>query len=111
MKADAATLQRFEQMLGDTIRSAALEHAPLIRKVTGVGPEYDLSLVIYGSFFGHTLEMMARALGREKVLEVVERVLGQVEAIHETVREAATVGVTLDPYAVTAALEPGEPPS
>lgn len=98
-------------MLGDTIRSAALEHGPLIRKVTGVGPEYDLSLIIYSSFFGHTLEVMARALGREKVLEVVERVFGLVEAINKTVREASALGVTLDPYAVTAALEPGEPPS
>lgn len=98
-------------MLGDTIRTAAVEHGPLIRKVTGVGLEHDLSLIIYSSFFGHTLEMMARALGREKVLEVVERVLGQVEAIHETVREASAVGIALDPYAVTAALQPGEPPS
>lgn len=108
MKADAATLQRFEEMLSDTIRTAAFAHGPLIRKVTGVGPEQDLGLIIYCSFFGHTLELMVRTLGREKVLEVVERVLGQVEAINQTVDAASEAGVTLNLYAVAAALQPGE---
>lgn len=91
-------LHELEDRVRDTILGFAHEHAPLMRKCAAeIAPGMDLQVAAVCIFLGNAAEQLTRIIGKDKTLELVTSTLDSIETINTTVKEAAQVGVKLDP--------------
>lgn len=102
-------LKAYEASIADAIRTFAHDNGPEIRRLFDVSPEGDVLYVAYCSLFGHTLDVIFRTIGREKVLDMARKVMDNVETVNATLAEGAKRGLALDPYAVAADVVTSEP--
>lgn len=97
-------LKAFEASVSDTLVTFTHDHAPVLRKMFAESLDADLVYITYCAFFGHTVDVIYRVMGRERVLEMVTQVMDRIDTVNATVVEGAKRGLALDPYEVASAV-------